>query len=212
MYFDFHLIHLDRGGDLDGLDVVDYYGHDVAQHFQCVVHHYFDVADLAAVDVFADVLTHVVLGVTIEPLLHELDVAVHVIGDVVHVALYVYAFCCSDVVAEIYHLFQHVHERLVSQVTVKYKRYLIELAQLPQQQVRLLDRTVRGLLRLYSPFAQSQQQHFVLNEIDQLFALVFEQTGFLTMHMGLLLFEQKVVLQVELHDLLFSEPQHELKL
>ncbi|SCZ18089.1 Uncharacterised protein [Acinetobacter baumannii] len=32
------------------------------------------------------------------------------------------------------------------------------------------------------------------------------------MHKGLLLFEQKVVLQVELHDLLFSEPQHELKL
>ncbi len=69
----------------------------------------------------------------------------HVIGDMfVHVALYVYAFCCSDVVAEIYHLFQHVHERLVSQVTVKYKHYLIELAT-SQQQVRLIDRTVRAL-------------------------------------------------------------------
>ncbi len=135
---------MDRGGDLDGSDAVDYCDHDVEQHFQFVVHHYFDVADLAVVDVFADVLTHVALGVTTEPLLHALDVAVHEIGDAAHVALYVYAFCCSDVVAEIYHLFQHVHELLVSQVTVKYKRYLFELAQLLQQQVRLLDRTDHG--------------------------------------------------------------------
>ena len=50
-YSDFHLIRLDRGGDLDGSDAVDYCDHDVEQHFQFVVHHYFDVADLAVVDV-----------------------------------------------------------------------------------------------------------------------------------------------------------------
>ncbi len=50
-YFDFHLIRLDRDGDLDGLDVVDYYDHGVEQHSQfVVVHHYFDVADLGVVD------------------------------------------------------------------------------------------------------------------------------------------------------------------
>jgi hypothetical protein len=47
-----------------------------------------------------------------------------------------------------------------------------------------------------------RQQHFVLSEIDQLFELVFEQKGFLTMHMGLLLFECLPEQQVEPLDLL----------
>lgn len=87
---------MDRGGDSGGLDVVDYYGHDVVQHVQLVAHH-FDVAHAAdlVVDAFVDVLIHVALGViTVQPL-HEPVVAVVLDcggADVVHVALCAYVF------------------------------------------------------------------------------------------------------------------------
>ena len=197
-----HSIRLGRGDDLGVLDEVGYDGHDVVRHF-AAAHCCFELLAAAVLGhccaddescVCFHALPDVAPDATFEPLLHALDVVDYRAEFAAHVALCACyccccdaAFCCCDaeqVCLHVQQIYLQSHVQFFVPLSMVQGIHFDCLQQGQQMQLQF-DQTDHGSRHRYLPFAQWLPPHCWHYVLDQWCWLAFEQTGFLTMHMGL---------------------------